>query len=109
MKTNIINVMKANIINVIKINPKKCVLIGVCGILAISSIFMTIETATGSAEVAVLQKEEATLSDTKRGLEDNLVKFLSMNQLQTKSAEMGFVKPLALVYVAPTEVVAKLP
>lgn len=77
--------------------------------MAISSVFMTIETATGSAEVASLQKEEATLSDQKMGLENNLVKSLSMGELQTQSAEMGFVKPGTLVYVAPAENVARLP
>jgi len=91
------------------LNYKKYILIGVCAILAISSIFMTIETATGSAEVASLQKEEASLADEKLGLEDNLVKSLSMNQLQAQSAEMGFVKPSNLVYVAPAETVARLP
>ena len=77
--------------------------------MAISSVFMTIETATGSAEVASLQKEEATLSDQKMGLENNLVKSLSMGELQTQSAEMGFVKPGTLVYVAPAQAVAQLP
>ena len=87
----------------------KYVLIGVCGILAISSVFMTIETATSSAEVASLQREEVSLSDQKMGLEDNLVKSLSLGQLQTQSAEMGFVKPATLVYVAPSQPVAQLP
>jgi len=87
----------------------KYVLIGVCGILAISSVFMTIETATSSTEVASLQQEEVKLADQKMGLEDNLVKSLSLGQLQTKSGEMGFVKPMALVYVAPAETVAQLP
>jgi hypothetical protein len=88
---------------------KKYILVGVCGILAISSVFMTIETATSSAEVASLQKEEATLADQKMGLEDNLVKSLSMGELQTQSTEMGFVKPATLVYVAPAQAVAQLP
>jgi hypothetical protein len=87
----------------------KYVLIGVCGILAISSIIMTIETATSSAEVASLQKEEATLADQKMSLENSLVKSLSMGELQTQSAEMGFVKPGTLVYVAPAQNVARLP
>lgn len=91
------------------INFKKYILIGVCGILAISSILMTIETATSSAEVDSLQKEETKLVDQKMSLEDNLVKSLSLNQLQSKSETLGFVKPVTLVYVVPTETVARLP
>jgi hypothetical protein len=97
---------------ILKTNNKqlsKYILVGVCATLAISSVFMTIETATSSAEVSALRKEEAVLLDTKRDLEDNLVRSLSLSQLQLKSVEMGFAKPSALVYTDSPEVVAKLP
>jgi Na+-transporting NADH:ubiquinone oxidoreductase subunit NqrC len=88
---------------------KKYILIVVLGALAVSSIFMTVVTATSGAEVSSLQKEEKQLADQKRFLEDALVKTLSMDQLQEKSGSMGYVKPVNLVYVAPPEAVAKLP
>lgn len=88
---------------------KRYILIGVCGVLAVSSIFMTVETTTSGVEVSNLQKQEVQLSDQNRYLEDTLVKTLSINELEQKSGEMGFVKPETLVYVAPSQPVAKLP
>lgn len=90
-------------------NIKKVILLTILGVLAVSSILMTIESATGGVEVSNLQKQEMVLSDQKRQLEDDLVKSLSISQLEDKSATLGFVKPTSLVYVAPSEAVAKLP
>jgi hypothetical protein len=91
------------------LNIKKYILIGVLGVLAISSVFMTVETATSGVEVSSLQKEEVQLSGKKRSLEENLVKTISINQLEAKSKDLGFLKPETLVYVVPAEAVAKLP
>ena len=90
-------------------NLKKYILIGFLGALTISSVLMTVVTATSGAEVSNLQKEEAILADQKRYLEDTLVKTLSTNELQEKSTELGYEKPANLVYVAPPPAVAKLP
>ena len=90
-------------------NLKKYILIGVCGLLAVSSVFMTVVTATSGAEVSNLQKQEAELSDERMNLNNTLIKSLSMSQLQEKSNELGFSKPVGLVYVAAPEAVAKLP
>ena len=90
-------------------NLNKYVLIIFCGLLIVSSVLMTVVSATSSAEVSNLQKKEAQLSDDKRNLEDTLVKTLSMNQLQEKGNELGYGVPENLVYVAPPEAVAKLP
>ena len=77
--------------------------------LAVSSVFMTVTTATSSAEVSSLQKEEARLSDENRYLKGELVKSLSSGNLQEKGEGLGYVKPGNIVYVAPPEAVAKLP
>jgi len=90
-------------------NLKKYILMVLGGFLISSSILVALVSATSSAEVSNLQKKEAQLSDDKRSLEDTLVKTLSMNQLQEKGSELGFVKPDNLVYVAQPEAVAKLP
>ncbi len=82
---------------------KNYILITLCGILAASSVFMTIETATSGAEVANLDKTEIELTNQKRALEENLVKGISMSSLEGKSAELGFIKPESLVYVAGNE------
>lgn len=91
------------------IKIKKYILIGFFGALAISSVLMTVVSATSGVEVANLRKEEANLSDQKRYLENILVKTLSMNELQEKSGSLGYGRPVNLVYVALPEAVAKLP
>jgi hypothetical protein len=88
---------------------KKYILISICGILAVSSVLMTVETATSGVEIADLQEQELQLSSKNRYLEDNLVRMLSINELQQKSEGMGYLKPETLVFVAPAQTVAKLP
>jgi hypothetical protein len=79
---------------------------GLCGILAVLSIFMTIETATSGVEIANLQKKEEQLISQQQDLQENLVENLSTSSLQGKSVEMGFTKVGNLVYVANAENVA---
>jgi len=91
------------------LNLKKYILISLFGVLAASSVFMTVVGATSGAEISKLQKEETKLTDEKRYLENMLVKTLSMSQLQEKSGSLGFAKPVNMVYVTLPEAVAKLP
>lgn len=88
---------------------KTTIFVVVCGLLAVSSIFMTIEGAASGVEIAKLEKKELQLIDEKRMLEESLVKNLSVGELQEKSTELGFAKPTNLVYISGTESVAKLP
>jgi len=88
---------------------KKYLLIGIMAVLAISSVFMTIEAATSGMEVSSLRKQESKLADQKRYLEETMVRGLSLGELQQKSTEMGYIKPVAMVYAVPSEAVAKLP
>jgi cell division protein FtsL len=90
-------------------NMKNIILIGTVVVLAVSSVFLTIETATTGVEIAGLEKKEASLADQKQVLDSSLLKTLSVAQLQEKSTELGFIKPADLVYVAEVEPVAKLP
>ena len=95
-------------------NLRNYILIGVCGILAISSILMTIETATVGVEMSKIEKTQSLLLNQKRDLEETLVRTLSITELQQKGAELGFVKADNLVYVSSAEnasntPVAKLP
>ncbi len=88
----------------------KCILFAVAVFLALSSILMTVETATSSVEVSSLRDEESRLLAEKRNLENTLAQSLSMNDLQQKGSEMGYTQPTNLVYVTGgSEVVAKLP
>jgi hypothetical protein len=88
----------------------KYVLFAVGGVLAISSILMTVETATSGVEVASLREKQSELSMEKRNLENTLVRSLSMSDLEQKGTELGYVKPMNTVYVSGSkEAVAKLP
>jgi len=89
---------------------KNIILIGTVVVLAVSSIFLTIETATTGVEISRLEKTGSTLTDQKQVLDGSLVKTLSIAQLQEKGVELGFVKPENLIYVAEVVPVAvKLP
>jgi hypothetical protein len=88
---------------------KNAVLVATVAVLAVSSVFLTIESATTGLEVSKLEKNEADLINQKRDLEETLVKSLSIADLQQKSNELGFVKPANLVYVTDLKPVAKLP
>lgn len=79
---------------------KNYILITVCGILAVISVFLTIETSTSGAEVASLDKIATELTNQKRNLEESLVKGISMSRLEEKSSELGFVKPENMVYIS---------
>lgn len=103
--------MKINNKNKDRFNLKKLrvyILGGLCGVLAVLSIFMTIETATSGVEIADLQKKESRLIGEQQALQENLVENLSTSSLQEKSNEMGFVKVNNLVYVANAETVANV-
>lgn len=99
MKRKIENKKK---ININLKNSKMYILSGVCGVLAVLSIFMTIESATSGSEVASIQKQEAALLNQQQDLQAALVQSISVNSLQKKSFELGFVKADNLVYVANT-------
>ena len=85
---------------------KVYVLGGVCAFMAVTSIFMTIESTTNGAEIADLQKKEADLLTQQQQLQQTLVETLSVNTLQEQSSVLGFVKVSNLVYVANSENVA---
>jgi cell division protein FtsL len=93
-----------------KFSMTKYILFVVAGVLAISSVFMTVETATSSVEVTSLRQKENELSLEKRNLENRLAKSLSINDLEEKSGQMGYGKPVNMVYVTGSkETAAKLP
>jgi len=88
---------------------KNYILMGICGILAISSVITTIGVSVSGASISDLQKKEAILSSEKRVLEGQLVKTSSVSELQTKSTDLGFIKPPETVYLSQSLPVAKLP
>jgi hypothetical protein len=90
-------------------NIKKYILGSMIAVLAVSSVLMTVETATSGMEISSLRNKEKELANQKRNLEDTLMRSMSINSLEQKSGEMGYVEPSTLVYVAPSQAVAELP
>ena len=82
---------------------KMYILTGVCGLMIIASIFITIESSTNGAEFASLQKQEAELLSHQQDLQQTLVESLSVNTLQEQSSSLGFMKLNTLVYVTNTD------
>lgn len=80
----------------------------ICGILIIANVVITIGGAGSGVEVANLQKQEAILSAQKMELQNELVKSLSLSDLQEKSASLGFSKPQAEVYLSGAAPVANI-
>ena len=100
--------IKINKTNLIK-DYKNFVLLGIIAILAIVNVVMTINTSATGVEIASLQDQETSLVNQKRDLQDLLVASLSVNSLQEKSSELGFVKPESTIYLSDSVAVAKLP
>lgn len=94
--------------NLIK-SYKNYVLIVICAALTIANVIITIGGAGSGATITNLQKQELSLSEQKRELQDQLVKSLSINDLQEKSDSLGFVKPDTEVYLPQAAPVANLP
>lgn len=105
MRINIKNTSKTNLVS----RFRNYFLLGFCGVLAIFSVVMTIEVSATGAQIAGLQKKEISLSAQKRLLEGELVKTSSLNELQSKSGELGFTKPEQMVYLSPGAAVANIP
>lgn len=105
------NLVKQNKVKKVeKRSVTKYILLTVVGALAISSVAMTVETASSGVEVAALREEESRLVSEKRNLENTLVKSLSMTDLEVRSGELGYAKPTDTVYISGSkENVAQLP
>lgn len=85
---------------------KKKLLITISILFAISSVLTTIESVTSGAEVASLRTKEASLSAEKRDLQGNLVKTVSVSDLEEKGLSLGFSKPSDLIYLGESTNVA---
>lgn len=72
-------------------------------------VFLTVETATSGAVLAKMESRELSLAQENADLKDALVRASSLNGVEKKSVEMGFVKPSKILYINGSEEVAKLP
>jgi len=77
--------------------------------LMASFVYLTVETATSGAVLAKTESREAALVQENSDLKDTVVRASSLNGVEKKSVEMGFVKPSKILYINGSEEVAKLP
>lgn len=87
-------------------SAKHLALFVVGGVLAASSVLMTVVAATSSVEVASLREKEKMLLTEKRNMENVLADSYSVSDLEVKSGTMGYSKPSNLVYISGSEEVA---
>lgn len=77
------------------------------GILLVASVILTIDTATSGAEIAKLEKTQASLIQENSSITDSLVKSSSLNSADGKAKELGFTQPERIVYISQKEAVAE--
>ena len=88
----------------------KPTLVWILGITLLACfVFLTVETATSGAVLAKLESREASLAQENADLKDAVVRASSLNGVEKKSVEMGFIKPSKILYINGSEEVAKLP
>lgn len=77
--------------------------------LGLVTVFLTIESVTLGAKLAILEEETRKLARENELLEGELVKASSLSNLGEKAEDMGFQKPGLVLYISKEEAVAKLP
>ncbi|MFI5241089.1 MAG: hypothetical protein ACHQUA_01510 [Microgenomates group bacterium] len=87
---------------------KKKLLIISMVLFAVSSVFLTIESVTSGAEVSSLEQKESALLAQKRELDEDLVKAVSISDLEEKGQELGYTKASNIIYLGQNANVANL-
>jgi cell division protein FtsL len=78
-------------------------------VFVIANVYFTVEFATSGAEIAALEKKETELAQENNSFSEDLLKSASLNEVAQKANELGFAKPVKIVYLNGKEPVAKLP
>ncbi|KKS80452.1 hypothetical protein A3E15_02930 [Candidatus Woesebacteria bacterium RIFCSPHIGHO2_12_FULL_42_9] len=81
----------------------------VTALFLIATVFFTIEKATEGAELARLTTMEKTLQEEQRRLTSELMQYSSLTNLEERALDLGFAKPVKVIYVLDTQEVAKVP
>lgn len=88
---------------------KKYVLFFILFAFLVFGVFLTIQTATSGAEIAKLESEEERLKEQNQTYKEDILDKSSLKITGEKAGELGFIKPLQIVYLTEEETVAKLP
>ncbi len=74
----------------------------------ISTIFVTVQTASLGATISELERQETAYIKENREMESALVNNQSLMKLDEKAAELGYVKPNDIIYLSRDNFVAQL-
>lgn len=77
--------------------------------LFVCTIFFAIESTVLGSRLAALEKKGADLANKNTEVSNRLVQSTSLNNVQERSDELGFVKPENIIYITKEDVVARLP
>ncbi|OGM15538.1 hypothetical protein A2V56_03595 [Candidatus Woesebacteria bacterium RBG_19FT_COMBO_42_9] len=80
----------------------------VVGIFLVTTVAFTIETATSGAELAELTRQEQELLEVNRKLSASLLKVSSLTTLGERAENLGFLKPVTIIYLLEPKEVAKV-
>lgn len=75
-------------------------------IFLVTTVFLTLTTATSGAEVAKLEDEEAILIRANSELSDQIVNASSLSGTFKKAESLGFSKPEKIIYFSSQDTVA---
>ena len=79
----------------------------VFGLIFLLTILFTIQTATSGAEFAEIEGVKNKLITENKLLEGEVVKASSLKKLEENAQELGFLKPLNIIYISDSYDVAK--
>lgn len=95
--------------NSLCLNLKKTVFFLMIAGFMVSTIFLTVGTATSSSELVKLKEDESKLIEKRRELSEIIVSQSSLKTIEEESKLLGYTKPKEVIYVARKYFVAKLP
>ena len=92
-----------------KINRNKKIYIPwfVFGLVFLLTILFTIQTATSGAEFAEVESVKSNLITENKLLEGDVIKLSSLKKLEENAQELGYLKPLHIIYISDGYDVAK--
>jgi hypothetical protein len=67
-------------------------------------VFLGIQQGGRGAELAQMEEEIRTLNSSKQNHLESILLISNTEEIEKKAAEMGFIKPLAVVYVDTQDV-----
>lgn len=91
-------------------NIKNYLLIFILAVFALANIIYIVGISTSGAELTKLENEEELLVAQNQNYKEQIMGMSSLTEIEGRAQELGFIKPLDVVYIAgESAVTAKLP